>query len=204
MINLIAIGVGVGESPGLETRPSLLMRLRDASDSDAWERFVRIYGRLIYADCLRRGLATTDAEDVTQEIFSRVVRGIRGFEYQPESGRFRDWLGAISRNECRRFFARRMPPASLTSEPTSNGADPEWDDFFAHRILTEAMNKIRPDFAPATWEAFEAVWQRQEAVDAVAARLGLSLASVYLAKSRILKRLDDVVRQLADDWPTLT
>lgn len=196
-------GVCVGESPGLETRPSLLMRLRDASDAEAWERFVRIYGRLIYADCVRRGLVSADAEDVTQEIFSRVVRGIRQFEYQPNTGRFRDWLGAISRNECRRFFAKRATPASLTNDPLCDGEDPEWDDFFAQRILTEAMAEIRPEFAPKTWEAFEAVWQKQEAVDDVAMRLGLSLASVYLAKSRILKRLQDMVRQLADDWPTL-
>ena len=193
----------MGEREELETRPSLLMRLRDASDAVAWDKFVQIYGRLIYADCIRRGLAVADAEDVTQEIFCRVVRGIRQFEYDPESGRFRDWLGAISRNECRRFFARRSPPVSLIEEPLSEGADPEWDEFFTQRILTVALNEIRPEFALPTWAAFEAVWQKHESVEMVAERLGLSLASVYLAKSRILKRLDQVIRHLADDWPTL-
>lgn len=201
VISPTAPGVGVSESRPLDTRPSLLVRLRDPADADAWERFLRIYGRLIYADCRRRGLGDADAEDVSQEIFGRVVRAIRTFEYRPDVGRFRDWLGAITRNEVRRFLARRPGPETLVGEPTDAGTDPGWEELFQERILGEGLAAIRGEFAATTWQAFEATWLRREPVPEVAARLGVTLASVYLAKSRVLRRLNEAVRDLADDWP---
>src|SRR5262249_27972259 len=89
------------------TRPSLLLRLRDPHDLESWKSFVDVYGPLAYGHCRRRGLRHEDAEDVTQEVFARVGESIRTFEYRPDLGRFRGWLGTIVSNEICRFLQRR-------------------------------------------------------------------------------------------------
>jgi RNA polymerase sigma-70 factor (ECF subfamily) len=94
----------MAESASPETRPSLLLRLRDPADTESWRTFVEVYGPLVYGMCRRGGLRHQDGEDVTQEVFSRVAKSIRSFEYQPEIGKFRSWFGTVVRNEVKRLF----------------------------------------------------------------------------------------------------
>src|SRR5581483_3188670 len=70
------------ESASQSTRPSLLMRLRDAGDAGAWATFVDVYTPLVYGYLRRRGLQDADAADVAQEVMTEVARSIRAFEYQ--------------------------------------------------------------------------------------------------------------------------
>ena len=90
------------------TQPSLLLRIRDASDAESWRTFVSIYAPLIYRSCRRRGLQDADAADVGQEVLAQVARSIREFEYQPGRGRFRDWLGAVVKNKVGRFLENEV------------------------------------------------------------------------------------------------
>ena len=92
---------------GGQTRPSLLLRLRDAADAASWQTFAETYAPLIYRHCRRHGLQDADAADVTQEVLDQVVRSIRTFEYRPERGRFRDWLGTVTRHKLARFHRRQ-------------------------------------------------------------------------------------------------
>ena len=91
---------------GDTTRASLLIRLRDPADREAWRLFVETYTPMIYGYCRRRGLQASDVADVTQDVMTEVMRSIREFSYQPERGRFRDWLGMIARRKLIRFFDR--------------------------------------------------------------------------------------------------
>jgi RNA polymerase sigma-70 factor (ECF subfamily) len=157
------------------------------------------------ADCRRRGLGGADAEDVTQEVFARVVRAIRSFEYRPEIGRFRDWLGTITLNEVRRFAGKKGEKTSDGLLPLDElpAPDPGWDQLFQQHVLAEALRECQPHFSPETWRAFERVWLHNERPADVAAAMHVSLDNVYLAKSRVLKRLVETVRFLSDDLPLL-
>ncbi len=62
------------------TPPSLVMRLRDHSDSKAWTEFVDVYSPLIYNYCRWRELQSSDAADVTQEVLLRVAKAIRNLK----------------------------------------------------------------------------------------------------------------------------
>src|SRR5947209_8705553 len=90
------------------TRPSLLLRLRDAGDREAWAQFVDVYAPLVYRLARRRGLQDADAADLTQDVLQAVSRGVRHLEYDPHRGTFRAWLYTVARNQVHKFLAARQ------------------------------------------------------------------------------------------------
>jgi RNA polymerase sigma-70 factor (ECF subfamily) len=194
------------QEPGL-TQPSLLLRIRDASDAESWQTFVSVYAPLIYRSCRRRGLQDADAADVGQEVLAQVARSIREFEYEPGLGRFRDWLGAVVRNKVWRFLEKegRGVRGSLVDVPVddvrASEADAVWVAEFHNHLLSTALDRIRDRFEPPTWKAFEEVWLKNRPSNEVARELALPIEVVYLAKSRVLKRLRDELIILAEDLP---
>lgn len=193
-------------SVALETRPSLLLRLRDTSDREAWSEFVDVYSPLVYGFLRRRSLHDSDAADVTQEVFLRVSRSIPTFIYSREQGRFRDWLWTITRNEIRRFHEKRKrrvaevqeSPDETLEQLASTGDSSEWNEEFHRHILEVAMKRIEPSFEPQTWQAFCLVWVSQVSAIDAAKQVQQSVDFVYVAKSRVLKRLREEVLVLAD------
>jgi RNA polymerase sigma-70 factor (ECF subfamily) len=185
------------------TRPSLLVRLRDLTDVESWQTFVTTYAPLIYGYCRRRGAQDADAADVTQEVLTRVARAVRTFEYQPERGRFRDWLGTVTRNALAMYQRKQARQAAGGDLDRMIDPEPEaeWTADFHAQVLRVAMERVRGHFEPPTWTAFLRVWQDGRPALEVAQELGLSIDSVYAAKSRVLKRLWEEVRMLAEDLP---
>lgn len=193
----------------LRTRPSLLARLADPADADAWRAFVDAYAPLVYRFCRRRGAQEADAADLTQEVLAQVARSIPAFRYDPARGRFRDWLWAVVRSRLgrhRRRDARR--PVGVDGDELDDRAgaapDPEWAADFHARLAEVALGRVRGEFSDAHWRAFERTWRDNESAAAVAADLGLTVAAVYVAKCRVLARLRDELLFLAEDVPNLT
>jgi RNA polymerase sigma-70 factor (ECF subfamily) len=194
--------------PQEKTSPSLLRRIRDPEDAASWHLFVDIYAPLIYGYLRRKGLQDADAADVGQDVLSQVARSIRTFAYEPERGRFRDWLGAVTRSKLARFLHRKERTAAAEDEQALESAvdgdgDGEWSAEFNARLLQAALARVRPCFEPATWEAFERTWVHGGTAAAVAGALGLPIDAVYVARSRVLKRLREEVLLLAEDVPQL-
>jgi RNA polymerase sigma-70 factor (ECF subfamily) len=186
----------------------LLLRLRDPADTASWCSFVDVYGPLVYGLCRRGGLRHEDAEDVTQEVFGRVAKAIRSFEYHPETGRFRSWLGTLVRNEVNRLFRKKgtdvLDQAIGAPDPVLDALaacldEGAWASAFNAHVLDTALARSRPQFEEATWRAFELTWLESRPAVEAGRLLGRSLDFVYIAKSRVLKRLWEEVRELADD-----
>lgn len=189
------------------TRPSLLLRLLDPQNVEAWQTFVEVYGPLVYGHARRRGLKHEDAEDVTQKVFTRVSAALGTFDYQPEIGRFRDWLGTIVRNEVNRFWkedrgavrGRGGEESDSLSEAIAPAADTVWTAEFNSHILQLALKRAQSRFEPATWRAFERVWIENAAAADVAREMLQPIDWVYVAKSRVLKQVWEEVQELAAD-----
>jgi RNA polymerase sigma-70 factor (ECF subfamily) len=187
-----------------------LVRIRDARDTESWQAFVAIYAPLIYRYCRRKGLQDADAADVSQDVLAQVARSMRSFEYQPERGRFRDWMGTVTRHSIARFLGKRGRQAQGTGGagadevlhrmPTPE-AENEWTSDFNAWVLHAALERIRALFEPANWRAFELVWCEHRTAADAACELNLPIAAVYVAKSRVLKRLREEILLLAEDLP---
>ena len=187
------------------TSRSLLLRLRDARNAEAWEQFVEVYTPLVYGFCRQHGLQDADAADVSQEVMQAVAHAIGRFEYDPQRGRFRNWLLTITRNKLRNFLAKQQqephstaettPLQSLEAEPATED-DSNWDLAYHRRLFEVAAEQVRPEVQHSTWQAFWQTVCEEKDGKAVARSLGMSVGAIYIAKSRVLARLRERIRAI--------
>jgi RNA polymerase sigma-70 factor (ECF subfamily) len=198
-------GAGMAESP--ETRPSLLVRIRDLRDQRAWSEFVAIYSALIYDLARRRGLQDADAADLVQEVLRAVAGAIDRWDLDPQRGSFRGWLGRIARNLIVNFLIKqeRQPRSSgdsrigclLEEQPAPEGPESAlFDAEYRRRLLAWAAEQIRPEFRPATWSAFWMAGVEGKDPHTVAEALGISVGAVYHNKSRVMARLRQRIEEI--------
>ena len=160
--------------------------------------------------CKRR-LQPSDVDDVVQDVMASVAKAIPDFDYDRSRGRFRAWLGTIAANRIKTFLAKRARQGQTTATVEDNGlpvddrhwSDPDndWVEIFSERIFRMACNRVRPHISDVTWKSFEATWIQNEPATSAAKMLGIPVHSIYVNKSRVLKRLEAEVRLLADDIP---
>jgi RNA polymerase sigma-70 factor (ECF subfamily) len=190
-----------------KTRTSLLVRLRDPRDARAWADFVDLYAPLVYRQARRAGFQDADAADVTQEVFRSVAAVIGQFEYDARRGDFRGWLYRITQNKIRDAATRRQIAGSgdtavhdlLHEQPALEAERSRWDEEFRERLLAWAYDQVRSRCEPATWQAFWLTTLEGKSGEAVAAELGMSIGAVYVAKSRVLVRLQEVLEPWRDE-----
>jgi RNA polymerase sigma-70 factor, ECF subfamily len=186
-----------------DTSASLLIRIRNPSDAEAWADFVRIYSPLLRRYCQRKGLQEADSADVAQEVMLKISHAIRSFEYSREQGKFRNWLGVLTRHEIANNLTRngRLPVLADVQNVTQVTEDPDWNHDYTNHVLQLALCQIRGEFRPDVWAAFEATWLANEPPLEVANRLQMAVHAVYVNKSRVLKRLATEVMKLAEELP---
>lgn len=184
-----------------ETRFSLILRMRDSGDATAWSTFVEVYSPLLYGFCRMKGLQASDAADVTQETLMRVARAIKTFEYDRTKGMFRDWLATIVYNELRRYTSRKTVETEENMEQAvvTDGQSSEWSEHFQKHLFDTALIRCRSRFTKDTWCLFERSWLDKCSADEVAKEFDVGVEKVYVARSRVLKRLKLEVAILVDD-----
>jgi RNA polymerase sigma factor (sigma-70 family) len=186
--------------PGFpDTRLSLIARLKDPSNQEAWAQFVEIYRPLVHRLALRKGLQDADAEDLAQHVFCAVAQAVDQWEPDLARARFRTWLQRIAHNlilnALTRVKADRASGDPAQHEALSSQAAREGPDSallrmeYQREVFQWAARQVRAEFEPATWQAFwgTAVEGRDGAE--VAAELGKKPGAVYTARSRVMRRL---------------
>ena len=174
-------------------------------DHVAWARFVDLYGSRIRGWCRRWGLQEADSEDVTQDVLLRLAQKLGTFQYDPARS-FRGWLRTVTQNALADFLADRRRQCSgsgddavLEQLQTVEARDDlveQLKDQFDSEIVAMASARARARVEPQTWEAFRLTAYEGLSGDDVAARLGMSRATVFKAKSRVLEFLREEIKQL--------
>ena len=188
------------------TSTTLLRRLRqDPADQAAWVEFVRRYGPEVYRWCRRWGLQEADAEDVTQAVLVRLSARMRTFTHDPARS-FRAYLMTLARYAwCDFLETRKQPGAGVGGsdvrgllETVEAGDDlvRRLDEQFDQEVLAEAQARVQQRVEPHTWEAFRLTALEELSGAEAAARLGLKVATVYKAKSKVQQMLQEEVSRL--------
>jgi RNA polymerase sigma factor (sigma-70 family) len=199
----------MAEAPA--TRITLLYRIRDVADSEAWAEFATLYGPVVYGFARKRGLQDADASDLVQDVLRSVARNAEKLEYDPKRGTFRGWLYTVARNKIFNFLnsqrnrARGVGDDGSDHDRLDSLADKRdeqeaiWELEYQRRLSTLAMDAVRHEFQPATWSAFWATAVDGKSAADIGRELGMTSGAVYVAKSRVLARLREKVSELQDD-----
>jgi RNA polymerase sigma factor (sigma-70 family) len=198
----------MGDSP--VTRPSLLVRIRDKGDARAWCQFVDIYAPLIHGFARKQGLQDADAADLTQDVLGIVAGSIQKLDYDPQRGSFRGWLFTVVRNRVRNFLTRRRPYEQGSGDTGANNLlheqpdqaedhDAGWEQEYERQLFACAAKYVQGRVHDWTWQAFWQTTVKGDSAKDVARRLNMTVAAVYLAKSRVMAQLKEQVRLLREE-----
>ncbi len=190
-----------------DTRDSLLIRVADARDQVAWEQFAGIYRPVVYNVARMRGLQDADAQDVAQQVLVAVSRALPTWERRDESTLFRHWLFRIARNTVINALTRRPRDRAVGDDGGRVAAeqqavcelDSQIEREYRRQTFRKAAQIVRARADESTWLAFSLTMIDGLSTIEAARQLNCSEAVVYAARSRIMRRLRNAVKELEDE-----
>lgn len=190
------------------TQVSLILRLRDRSDAEAWEQFVSIYHPLIWSVAKRLQMSDADANDACQNTLLRLSQVVHQWSPNKSNSNFRGWLFRVARNCMLRQFEKE-------GRRTISAVDQEGEQFldqlaedgvkgetlfqleFRRQQFAIAIETVRPSVKPLYWEAFQLSYIENLGIKETAERLETDVKTVYVARHRVLNRIRSEVNQLS-------
>ena len=185
-------------SDELKTSAAMFEEMRDPSNREAKERFCRRYQTMIMTLCHKRGLQDADAADVTQGIMLILLDLMPEFIYDPNKGRFRDWVSVITRNACFQFLARdesRKYRPLLDDVQARHDLEQSLEEHARIEALHAAMEEVRKRVSPRDWGIFHQLSFEGRSGAELAKELGMTISAVFKAASRVRKKVAEQVRE---------
>ena len=190
----------------LETRHSLIVRLKSPSNELAWRDFVSTYEGFLNQLARRQGVPERHVPDVTQQILLTIAKSIGGWSDDGNAASFRRWLSTVSRNIVIRFMSRERRQAGGVGgsdlvarlERIEDKADERHVLRYQHELIVWAAEQVRHEFLETSWQAFRATVIEDRPVDIVASELGVTVGSIYMSRSRIMARIRKRVAEVEE------
>lgn len=191
------------------TSLTLLESLQDPENRDSWQKLNLLYQPLLLTWIKKYDVQSCDADDLAQEVLMSVSQSISSFEHNGRPGAFRAWLKLILVNRLRNFWRTRnrrpiSPGGTSIEERLLQLEDPTsqlsqiWEKQHDLFVMKRLLELTKRNFSTDCWEVFIRVVVRGESAKAVAQDRGISLNSIFITKSRILKRLRTEAAGLVD------
>ncbi|MBS0192402.1 MAG: sigma-70 family RNA polymerase sigma factor [Phycisphaerales bacterium] len=188
-----------------KTTTRLLDALLEPANEPAWAQIDARYRPVISGLARRLGLRDADAEEVAQQALTEFVRVYREGRYDRSKGRLSSWILSIAHHTALRIArsSRKnlLPGATILNDtPDEQSLRTIWTDERDRTILSRAISILREesDVDDRTLQAFELVALRGVPAPEAATQAGMTVDQVYVAKSRMTKRLREVVAQLTE------
>ncbi len=188
----------------ITTHASLLLRIRNRSDAEAWKEFHALYAPLLYRYARGRGLAREDAEEVRDQCLEVVSRKIADFDYDKQKGGFKNWLYRIASGKVVDHLRKRREKQADTQAleglvDPSPTPDDHWEQTWKNEHLKYCVEQVRSHVSEMNYRAFHMLLFEDCTVDEVRARLGMNANQVYKAKSRVLLRVRKIWAEVDPD-----
>jgi len=186
------------------TRISLIERVSNPEDQEAWSEFFALYEPVLisyvraHSQC--RGMGGPDVDDLVQTVLIKLFRKLPNFTLDKSRGRFRTFLYEVTSNaviDYVRSRGRRPVPQPEPPEPPPQPPDDGWDAAYLRAILDKVAAELREQVYPKNprqWLSFEEQGLKGRPAKEVAAELGISVDSVYQNSSRLMKRVEELCR----------
>lgn len=197
------------------TDPQLIAAIADRGQQDAWYQFERLYAPALLSTLRKQGFSASDADDCCQRIFAKLILAAGKFKDDGQPAAFRRWLYRVARNETITFLRQQTRhPISLSESQwlsqceqnhsgslslnTTGNPDIESSIEYEYRkqVFLETAAIVQAEINPLHWQAFYRTMIDGEPTPVVAKDLNMSVGAVYVAKGRVLKKL----QQAAKDW----
>jgi RNA polymerase sigma-70 factor (ECF subfamily) len=196
--------------PSPTTRASLLLRLRNSQDHDAWVEFVTLYEPVVYRLLRQTGLQDADSRELLQEFFLAVSRNIDRWNTNRDRGSFRGWLRRVTRNLVINWLKQRSRQSVAAGGSAFHGVFAElpadvgpesaqFDREVRRALFHRAADFVRNECNPKSWEAFWETTVLGNSAEAAGLKLSLSPGAVRVAKCRVLARLREVVTEMGNE-----
>jgi RNA polymerase sigma factor (sigma-70 family) len=200
----------------IQTRWSLIQRLKNLDDQESWREFFETYWRLIYSLASKSGLTHVEAEEVVQETVLAVCRKIGEFRADPAAGSFKSWLLTLTRwrigdqfrkrarTEAQRHHRSAAPdpatePSTATEErvadPAGNLLEAVWDEEWKANLLDQALEKLKTQVKPKHYQIFYLLTVKELPAPKVAQTLGVNVGQVYLVKLRVGEKFKKALKE---------
>ena len=194
------------------TRRTLLARLRRTRiDEVCWSEFFDAYSRLIFSVAHKSGLSHGDSEDIVQATVLKVSQYIDRFEFNPDRGKFRNWVCMITKQQIANHY-RKANHRPLIDEWDPDDADvmPEienpvnrWDEIWDYEYLEYlngmALAEVKRKVSPKQYQIFHLYCIKELTVGKIAEILDVSPNEVYLAKNRVTPIYEGALRKSLDE-----
>jgi RNA polymerase sigma factor (sigma-70 family) len=196
----------------LVTRATLVSRLGDPEDNEAWYEFVGLYGGMIHGYARRKGLPEYSADDVLQEVLARLMKRMEAFEYRRKEGgnAFRSYLLRIAHgcivDEFRTAGKHVLlapsddgkddPFERLADESEDAALSTECDRVWFASVLAQGLERARGKVKRTTFEAFRAYVLNGEDAETVAARYSIEVNALYQMRHRVIDLLRREVKRI--------
>jgi RNA polymerase sigma factor (sigma-70 family) len=189
-----------------DTRGSVILGVCQ-HDPERWREFDSIYRPMLLAFLRKQRLNDSDASDVVQDIFVKLLAKIQ--TYDREKCQFRSWLFSVAHNTLIDFARRRasqqkavdgwvMTVLQATPSDSLKMAE-EWVKIHRMKILHHALQSVRNRTSAKTWACFEQRLLRDRPGAVIAGELGLEASTVFVNASRVLKRVRTVCQEFDED-----
>lgn len=187
-----------------ETRHSLIVRLQDTRNAEAWEQFASAYEPFLQRMAQRQGVPDRHVPDAVQQVLLAVAGSVKDWRNDGNPGSFRRWLTTVSRHAVIRFMKRERRHAGAVGGTEmlqllgdfAADNDPADTRRYEHELLVWAAEQVRPAFAESSWRAFVRTMLSGQPVAEVAAELGITPGSIYMSRSRIMAAIREKVREV--------